>query len=428
LQKKELEIKDIPIVREFPDVFPEDLPGLPPDCEVEFSIDLVSGTAPISKAPYRMAPAELKELKGQLEEFLDKGFIRPSASPWGAPVLFVKKKDGSMRLCIDYRELNRVTIKNKYPLPRIDDLFDQLQGPQVFSKIDLRLGYHQLKIKSEDIPKTAFRTRYGHYEFLVMPFGLTNAPAVFMDLMNRVFHEYLDRFVIVFIDDILVYSKSLEEHEDHLRIVLQILRDKKLYAKLKKCEFWLNQVVFLGHVISKDGITVNPNKIEVVVSWDRPTNVSEVSSFLGLAGYYKRFVEGFSRIKAPLTHLTRKNAKFEWKEECEKSFQELKQRLVTALVLTIPSSSGGFVIYSDASHKGLGCVLMQHGKVVAYASRQLKNYEQNYPTHDLELAAIVFALKIWRHYLYGEKCEIYTDHKSLKYFFIHKELNMRQRR
>uniref|UniRef100_A0A2N9H1P0 Reverse transcriptase n=1 Tax=Fagus sylvatica TaxID=28930 RepID=A0A2N9H1P0_FAGSY len=331
LQKKELEIEDIPVVREFPDVFPEDLPGLPPDREVEFSIDLVPGTAPISKAPYRMAPAELKELKGQLEELLDKGFIRPSASPWGAPVLFVKKKDGSMRLCIDYRELNRVTIKNKYPLPRIDDLFDQLQGAQVFSKIDLRSGYHQLKIKSEDIPKTAFRTRYGHYEFLVMPFGLTNAPAVFMDLMNRVFHEYLDRFVIVFIDDILVYSKSLEEHEDHLRIVLQILRDKKLYAKLKKCEFWLNQVVFLGHVVSKDGITVDPSKIEAVVSWDRPTNVSE-------------------------------NAKFEWKEECEKSFQELKQRLVTAPVLTIPSSSGGFVIYSDASRKGLGCVLMQHGK------------------------------------------------------------------
>uniref|UniRef100_A0A2N9GWU7 RNA-directed DNA polymerase n=1 Tax=Fagus sylvatica TaxID=28930 RepID=A0A2N9GWU7_FAGSY len=405
LQKKELEIEDIPVVREFP------------GC-----------TAPISKAPYRMAPAELKELKGQLEELLDKGFIRPSASPWGAPVLFVKKKDGSMRLCIDYRELNRVTIKNKYPLPRIDDLFDQLQGAQVFSKIDLRSGYHQLKIKSEDIPKTAFRTRYGHYEFLVMPFGLTNAPAVFMDLMNRVFHEYLDRFVIVFIDDILVYSKSLEEHEDHLRIVLQILRDKKLYAKLKKCEFWLNQVVFLGHVVSKDGITVDPSKIEAVVNWDRPTNVSEVRSFLGLAGYYRRFVEGFSRIAAPLTHLTRKNAKFEWKEECEKSFQELKQRLVTAPVLTIPSSSGGFVIYSDASHKGLGCVLMQHGRVVAYASRQLKNYEQNYPTHDLELAAVVFALKIWRHYLYGEKCEIYTDHKSLKYFFTQKELNMRQRR
>jgi hypothetical protein len=239
--------------------------------------------------------------------------------------LFVKKKDGSMRLCIDYRELNKVTIRNKYPLPRIDDLFDQLRGSEVFSKIDLRLGYHQLKVKEEDIPKTAFRTRYGHYEFLVMPFGLTNAPAVFMNLMNRVFHEYLDSFVIVFIDDILVYSKIQEEHEEHLRIVLQILRDRKLFAKLKKCEFWMDRVVFLGHVISRDGITVDPSKIEAVVNWVRPTNVSEVRSFLGLAGYYRRFVEGFSRIATPLTRLTQKNAKFEWTDECERSFQELKQ-------------------------------------------------------------------------------------------------------
>ena len=230
LQNGELEIGDIPIVREFLDVFPNDLPGLPPDCVIEFSIDLLPGTAPISKAPYRMAPIELKEIKEQLVELLDKGFICPSASPWGAPVLFVKKKDGSMRLCIDYHELNRVTINNKYPLPHIDDLFDQLQGAQVFSKIDLRSSYHQLKIKGEDIPKTAFRTRYGHYEFLVMPFGLTNAPTAFMDLMNRVFHEYLDRFVIMFVDDILIYSKSQEEHEEHLRIVFSILRERKLYA------------------------------------------------------------------------------------------------------------------------------------------------------------------------------------------------------
>jgi hypothetical protein len=282
-----------------------------------------------------------------------------------------------------------------------------------------------LRVKEEDIPKIAFRTRYGHYEFLVIPFGLTNALAVFMDLMNRVFHEYLDSFVIVFIDDILVYSKSQEEHEKHLRSVLQILRDKKLFAKLKKCEFWMDRVVFLGHVISKDGITVDPSKIGVVVNRVRPTNVSEIRSFLGLAGYYRRFVEGFSCIATPLT---RKNAKFEWTNEFERSFQELKQRLVSAPVLTIPLSSSGFVIYSDASHKGLGCVLMQHGKVVAYASQQLKSYEQNYPTHDLELVAVVFALKIWRHYLYGERCEIYTDHKSLKYISTQKELNMRQRR
>ena len=268
-------------------MFPEDLPGLPPDREVEFSVDLVPGTTPISKTPYRMAPVELKALKEQLQELLDKGFIRPSVSPWGAPVLFVKKKDGSLRLCIDYRELNKVTVKNKYPLPQIDDLFDQLWGAQVFSKIDLRSGYHQLKIRAEDISKTAFQTRYGHYEFLVMPFGLTNAPAAFMDLMNRVFRPHLDKFVIVFIDDILVYSKSHEEHKQHLRLVLETLRREQLFGKLRKCEFWLDSVSFLRHMVNKDGISVNPKKVEAIVSWSRPNSLSEIQSFLGLAGYYR---------------------------------------------------------------------------------------------------------------------------------------------
>ncbi|XP_038972361.1 uncharacterized protein LOC120104745 [Phoenix dactylifera] len=316
----ETRLDDIPIVGEYPDVFPDDLPGLPPDREIDFKIDLVPGVGPISKPPYRMAPAELRELKAQLQELLEKKFIRPSVSPWGAPVLFVKKKDGSMRMCIDYRELNKVIVKNKYPLPRIDDLFDQLQGAQVFSKIDLRSGYHQLKIQTEDVPKTAFRTRYGHYEFLVMPFGLTNAPAAFMDLMNRVFKEFLDQFVIVFIDDILVYSKSKEEHEHHLRLVLQTLQEKKLHAKLSKCEFWLDSIAFLGHVISRNGISVDSKKIEAVVNWPRSTNVTEIRSFLGLAGYYRRFVEGFSRIAIPLTRLTQKRAKYDWSGECEPSF------------------------------------------------------------------------------------------------------------
>jgi hypothetical protein len=261
----ELKLEDVPIVCDYPDVFSEVYSGLPPDREIEFTIDLVPGTQPIHKAPYRMAPTELKELKEQLQELLDRGFIRPSVSPWGAPVLFVKKKDGTMRLCIDYRELNRVTIKNKYPLPRIDDLFDQLKEASVFSKIDLRSGYHQIKVREEDVQKTAIRTRYGHYEFMVMPFGLTNAPSVFMDLMNRVFHNYLDQFVVVFIDDILVYSTNHHEHGEHLKKVLDILREKKLFAKLKKCEFWLKKVSFLGHVVSGDGIEVDPSKIEVVV-------------------------------------------------------------------------------------------------------------------------------------------------------------------
>ncbi|XP_074373866.1 uncharacterized protein LOC141714233 [Apium graveolens] len=396
--------------------------------EIEFAIDLEPGTEPVSKAPYRMAPVEMKELARQLQELLEKGVIRPSVSPWGAPVLFVKKKDGSLRLCIDYRELNKLTIKNKYPLPRIDDLFDQLKEAKYFSKIDLRSGYHQLKIKPEDIPKIAFRTRYGHYEFLVMSFGLTNAPAAFMDLMNRIFKEYLDKFVIVFIDDILIYSKTEEDHAEHVRTALEILRKKKLYAKFSKCEFWLQEVQFLGHIVSNEGIKVDPTKIEAITNWERPRTATEVRSFLGLAGYYRRFVQNFSRIATPLTKLTRKNEKFIWNDKCEESFQELKQRLITAPVLSLPDDQGNFIIYSDASHKGLGCVLIQHEKVIAYASRQLKPHEQKYPTHDLELAAIVFALKIWRHYLYGEKCEIFTDHKSLKYIFTQKELNMRQRR
>jgi len=215
-----VELKDVIVVKEFGDVFPEELPGLPPQREVEFSIEIVSGANPISIPPYRMAPAELRELKIQLQELLDKGFIRPSMSPWGAPILFVKKKDGSLRMCVDYRQLNKVTIKNKYPLPRIEELFDQLQGAKVFSKIDLRSGYYQLRIKADDVPKTAFRSRYGHYEFLVMPFGLTNAPATFMDMMNRVFKPHLDKFVIVFIGDILVYSSFENEHEHHVRIIL----------------------------------------------------------------------------------------------------------------------------------------------------------------------------------------------------------------
>ena len=261
-----------------------------------------------------------------------------------------------------------------------------------------------------------------------MPFGVTNAPAAFMDLMNRVFKPYLDNFVIVFIDDILIYSKSLEEHEHHLRTVLQTLRSHQLFAKFKKCEFWLPKISFLGHVISKEGISVDPQKVEAIMSWPRPTTVTEVRSFLGLASYYRRFVKDFSKIAEQMTQLTQKGVPFEWANEREQCFQELKNMLVSVSILSIPSGQGGFVIYSDASHRGLGCVLMQHGKVIAYASRQIKIHEKNYPTHDLELAAVVFALKIWRHYLYGERCEIFTDHKSLKYLFSQKELNMRQRR
>ncbi|WVZ98195.1 hypothetical protein U9M48_043664 [Paspalum notatum var. saurae] len=414
-------LANIPVACEYPDVIPEELPGLPPDRDVEFRIDLVPGTAPVSKRPYRMALDELKELKTQLQEQLDKGFIRPSSSPWGCSALFFEKKDqGGKRLCVDYRPLNAVTVKNKYPLPHIDILFDQLGGATVFSKIDLRSGYHQIKVREEDIPKTAFSTRYGLYEYLVMSFGLTNAPAFFMYLMNSVFMNELDKFVVVFIDDILVYSKNEKEHEEHL--------EHKLYAKFSKCAFWLKEVAFLGHILSANGVAVDPSKVEDVLNWKQPQTVTEIHSFLGLAGYYLRFIKDFSKIAKPMTALTQKNAKFAWSPKCEEAFGTLKTLLTSAPVLAQPDITKPFDVYCDASGIGLGCVLMQEGRVIAYASCQLRKHEVNYPTHDLELLAVVYALKKWRHYLLGNTCHIYTDHKSLKYIFTQAELNMRQRR
>ncbi|GKB57943.1 putative reverse transcriptase domain-containing protein [Tanacetum coccineum] len=338
----EPKLSEIPVVRDFVDVFPEDLSGSPPQRQVEFHIDLVPGETPVAKSPYRLAPSEMQELSRQLQKLQDKGFIRPSHSPWGPPVLFVKKKDGSFRMCIDYKELNKLTVKNSYPLPRIDDLFDQLQGARHFSKIDIRSGYHHLRVHEDDIPKTAFRIRYGHFEYTVMPFGLTNASAVFMDLMNR----------------------SKEEHELHLRLELELLKKEKF-------------------------------KIETVKNWKDPTTPSKIRSFLGLAGYYRRFIANFSKIVKPLTSLTQKNKKYEWGMEQEEAFQTLKSNLCDAPILSLPDGVEDFVVYCDASNQGLGCVLMQRGK---------------------------------RHYLYGTKSVIYTDHKSLQHIFDKKELNMRQRR
>ncbi|WVZ97494.1 hypothetical protein U9M48_043023 [Paspalum notatum var. saurae] len=398
------EIKKILVVCDFPDVFPEELPGLPPDRDVEFKIDLVPRTAPVSRRPYRMAPDELKELKTQLQKQLDKGFIRPSSSPWGCPALFVEKKDqGGKRLC------SRSRINTRYHTI----LFDQLAGARVFSKIDLRSGYYQIKIREEDIPKTAFSTRYGLYEYLVMSFGLTNAPAFFMYMMNSVFMNELDKFVVVFLDNILIYSKDEKEHEEHFGY---------------KCAFWLKEVGFLGHILSENGVAVDPSKVECVLNWKQPETITEIRSFLGLAGDYCRFIKDFSKTAKPMTSLTKKNARYSWSPNCEEAFQSLKRSLTTAPVLAQPDVMKPFDVYCDASGNGLGCVLMQEGRVVAYASSPLRKHEANYPTHDLELAAVVHALKIWRHYLLGNTCNIYTDHKSLKYIFTQTELNMRQRR
>nr|GEV09234.1 putative reverse transcriptase domain-containing protein [Tanacetum cinerariifolium] len=359
---KEKQMEDVPVIRNFLEVFLEELPGLPTSRQVEFQIDLVPRAAPVARAPYRLASSKMKELSIELQELLEKGFIRPSSSPWGASVLFVKKKDRSFRMCIDYRELDKLTAKNRYPLLRIDDLFDQLQGSSVYSKIDLRSGYHRLRIKEKDISITAFRTRYGHFEFQVIPFGLTNAHAVFMDMMNRVCKPYLDKFVIVFIDDILVYSKDEKEHDKHLKIILELLKKKRF------------------------GVHVDPAKVEAIKSWVALTSPTEVRQFLGLAEYYRRFIKA------------------------------------------LPEGTEDFVVYCDASLKGYGAVLMQREKVIAYASRQLKVHEKNYTTHDLELGAVLFALRLWRHYLYETKCVVFFDHKSLQYISNQKELNFRQRR
>jgi hypothetical protein len=364
-----LRVQDIRVMRDFADVFSAELPGIPPERDAAFEIKLIPGTQPIHKAPYRMAPKEQIELKWQLDDLLAKGFIRPSRSPWASPVLFVEKKDKSKRLCVDYRALNQVTIKNKYPLPRIEVLFEQLRGAQVFSKIDLNSGYHQLRIREEDIEKTAFCTRYGHYEFIVMSFGLTNAPAAFMEAMNRMLHEFLDDFVVMFLDDILIYSKTKAEHEQHLRLILGALRKNQFYGKLKKCAFWLSEVAFLGHVINQQGIAVDPNNVAAVVEWKRPSSVSEIRSFLGLAGYYRRFVPDFSSIAKPLTRLLEKGVPFVCSGDCEVSYQTLKSKLVDAPILALPESGKRFTVYTDASRIGLGCVLMQEGNVIAYGSR-----------------------------------------------------------
>ncbi|GJV67127.1 putative reverse transcriptase domain-containing protein [Tanacetum coccineum] len=289
-------------------------------------------------------------------------------------------------MCIDYQELNKLTVKNRYPLPMIDDLYDQLQGSSVYSKIDLRSGYHQLRVREKDIPKMAFRTRYGYYKFQVMPFGLINAPAVFMDLINRVCKPYLDMFVIVFINDILIYSKDKEEYEEHLKAILELLKKEEFYAK--------SNLLKIGHLLK----------------------------------HHHRFIKGFSKIAKPMTKLTQKKVAFEWGDKQEAAFQTLKTKLCSTLILALPQGDENFIVYCDASHKGLGAVFMQNKKVIAYASRQLKIHEKNYTTHDLELGAVVFALKIWRHYLYGTKCTVFTDHKSLQHILDQKELNMSQRR
>jgi hypothetical protein len=344
----------------------------------------------------------------------------------------VKKKDGSMRMCIDYRGLNKITIKNKYPLPRVDELFDRLLGAKYFSKIDLRSGYHQLRIYPDDIHKTAFNTRYGHFEWLVLPFGLTNAPASFMALMQEIFQPFLDQFVIVFLDDILIYSKSLEDHKRHLQQVLETLRKHKLYAKWEKCELIKSSVGFLGHVVSDQGIGMEKGKIQAINDWPQLKSVEDVRSFLGLAGYYRKFIKDFSRITAPLTDLLHNGVKFEWTEKQQIAFTQLKESMSTGPILILPDPKLPYVVATDASGYAIGAMLGQdQGKGVqpiAFLSKKMLPAEKNYPVHEQELLAIICALKEWRHYLHGARFKVITDHRSLRYIQTQPTLSARQAR
>ena len=407
------------LVSEYPDVFAADLPaGVPPDRGMPHVIKLKPGAEAPNKATYKMSPLELDNLRQQLDELLAHKFIQPSSSPYGAPVLFVKKKDGSLRFCVDYRALNKITERNCYPLPRIDELLDRLHGATIFTKLDLRSGYWQVPIATDDVPKTAFKTRYGQFEFLVMPFGLCNAPATFQALMNRVLAQYVDDFVLVYLDDILIFSRSRAEHERHVRLVLDKLRAARLFAKQSKCDFFRPEVEFLGYRVSGDGLAVDPGKVKAVAEWPRPGSVKEVRGFLGFCNFYRRFVEGFAKLAAPLTDLTKAESAFHWSEEHQAAFDLLKARLCSAPVLQPPDLSRPFVVYTDAFDRALGAVLLQeHGaglRPVAYESKKLTPTEERYTIAEKECYALVYACLKWRCYLESNlPFTVYTDNSPL---------------
>ena len=422
------------LIKQYDDVFASELPqGVPPDRNAFETIPLEPNSEPPFRHMYRLNPLEREEVTKQITELLKKGLIEPSTSPYGAPILFVTKKDGSLRMVIDYRALNKITIKNRYPLPRIDDLLDQLQGAKYFSSLDLLSGYHQVPLHPSDIPKTTFRTPMGSFQFKVLSMGLTNAPSTFVHVMNNVFSGLIGKSVLVYLDDILIFSKSQEEHLQHVKEVLEILRNNKLYAKLSKCEFGKKELNFLGHVVSADGIKVDPKKIEIVKEWPRPKDVHQVRQFLGLANYFRRFVQGFSTLTRPLNKLLVKGEQFIWSEECHRAFIQLKAALVEAPVLALPDFSApykAFDVICDASGFGIGAVLMQNGRVIAFEGRKMTDPETRYTTGEQKLLAVHHALQIWRCYLEGTSCpvRIVTDHAPNTYLNSQPTLSRRQAR
>ena len=420
------------LLQEYKDVFPDELPNaLPISRNVDHKIELIPGAVPPVRPVFRLNVQELQELKKQLNELLEKGYIRPSKSPYGSPVLFVRKKDGSFRMCIDYRALNNITIRNSYPLPRIDDLLDQLKGAKYFTTLDLRSGYYQIRVHENDIEKTAFRTRYGHFEFLVMPFGLCNAPGTFQAMMNDIFRKELDQFVLAYIDDIMVYSKTAEEHLQHIRHVLEKLRHHRLYVSKKKCDFFKTKIKWVGNTISENGIGVDDSKVEAIKSWPRPSNAKQILSFLGLAGYYRDYIEHYAHIATPLSDLTKKNATFVWGPEQEEAFTSLIDKLCNAPVLAMPDPKLPYIINTDASEFALGAVLMQNQesglKVIAYYSKKFNDTERRWATPEKECYAVLNTLDHWRHFLIGApKSTVMVDHQPLQYLTTKKTLTAKQ--
>lgn len=417
------------LLTEFKDVF-EPLEALPPDRGLHHTIPLVPGATPTFRPQFRLSPLEIEEVTRQVKDLLSKGFIQPSTSPFGAPVLFVAKKTGELRMCIDYRALNKVTVKNRYPLPRIDDTLDRLSGATVFSAIDLASGYHQLRIAPDDVPKTAFTTPLGHFEWLVLPFGLTNAPATFQAVMNRVFAPHLRKFVTVYLDDILIYSRNEAEHAQHVREVLATLRSHGLRAKLSKCEFWRPEVKYLGHIVSKDGVRMDPQKVDKICNWPLPKDITELRAFVGLANYFRRFIAGFGSLSAPLTDLfSAPRLPKEWPQAALNAFEQIKKRLTTDVLLRFPDFSKPFEVVSDASLNGTGAVLLQEGRPVAFSSKKFTPAERNYSTGEQELLGVVHALREWRCYLQSAiPFTLVTDHHPLTYLKTQAQISRRQAR
>jgi len=422
------------LLEEYEDVFCEELPPvLPPKRDIVHTIPIDPDAQPPARPPYRLSMEEEAELEKQVRTLLEKGFIRPSTSPYAAPVLFVKKADGKLRLCVDYRKVNAQTVRNSYPLPRIDGILERIHGSRVFSKLDLASGYHQIRIADDDIPKTAFTTRKGLFEFTVLPFGLTGAPATFMRVINEAFRDLIDESLQVYLDDLLTHSKTIDEHVTHLRQVLDILRKNKLYAKRSKCVFGVKEVEFLGHTISAGGISPKDDKTEAIRAWPRPKNTPELRSFLGLCNFYHRFVRNYATMAAPLTSLTGKGKQFVWTHQAQEAFDHLKTAISSAPLLLPINPAREFVIHTDASNVGVGAVLSQEDeegdlRPTAFASRKLTPTEQKWPTHDKELAAVLHALETWSHLVKGRAPQVLVDNSSVRYFEGKPKISERQTR